>query len=79
LKSEVQNVGGTYQIKCVLEQTGENYHLPVAIGIQTEEGTKLEKVFMKEKQGTFSLQSKKKPKGILLDPKDWIIMTKTFD
>jgi predicted transcriptional regulator len=52
LKSEVQNVGGTYQIKCVLEQTGEIYHLPVEIGIQTEAGIKLEKVFMKEKQIT---------------------------
>jgi len=33
----------------------------------------LEKVFMKEKQETFSLQSKKKPNRILLDPNDWII------
>jgi len=73
LKSDVQNVGGTYHITCVLEQTGEIYHLPVEIGIQTEEGIKLEKVFMKEKQGTFSLQSKKKPIRILLDPNDWII------
>jgi len=73
LKSDIQNVGGTYHITCVLEQTGEIYHLPVEIGIQTEAGIKLEKVFMKEKQGTFSLQSKKKPSRILLDPNDWII------
>jgi aminopeptidase N len=73
LKSDVQDVGGTYQITCVLEQIGEIYHLPVEIGIQTEEGIKLEKVFMKEKQATFSLQSKKKPDRILLDPNDWII------
>jgi aminopeptidase N len=73
LKSDVQDVGGTYHITCVLEQIGEIYHLPVEIGIQTEEGIKLEKVFMKEKQGTFSLQSKQKPIRILLDPNDWII------
>jgi len=73
LGSDVQNVGGTYQIKCVLEQIGEIYHLPVEIGIQTEEGIKVEKVFLKEKQATFSFQSEKKPIRILLDPNDWII------
>lgn len=73
LKSEVQNVGGTYHISCVLEQTGEIYHLPVEIGIHTEKGIKLEKVFMNEKQERFSFQSKEKPIGIVLDPNDWIL------
>ena len=73
LKSDIQNVGGIYHIRCVLEQTGEIYHLPVEIGIHNEEGIKLERIFMKEKQPTFSLRSKKKPNRILLDPNDWII------
>jgi len=72
-------VGGTYQIKCVLEQTGEIYHLPVEIGIQTEEGIKSEKVFVKEKREGFSFRSKHKLNRILLDPRDWIIMKKKFD
>jgi aminopeptidase N len=70
LKSDVQNVGGTYKIICSLEQTGEIYHLPVEIGIQTEEGIKLEKVFMKEKKETFSLPSKQKSNRFY-----WILMT----
>jgi hypothetical protein len=73
LKSDVQNVGGTYEISCVLEQAGEIYHLPIEIGIQTEKGIKLEKVLMKQKKERFSLQSKQKPIRVVLDPNDWII------
>jgi aminopeptidase N len=76
LKSEIQKTVEVYNITCVLEQIGNIYQLPVEIGIETAMGMHLEKVYLKERQMTFSFQSKEEPQRILLDPNDWIIMKK---
>lgn len=76
LKSEIQETAEVYKITCVLEQSGNIYQLPVEIGIETAKGMHIEKIHLKERQMTFSFQSKEKPQRILLDPNDWIIMKK---
>lgn len=74
LKSEIEQKDGAYQITCALEQLGNVYRLPVEIGIETEEGTRIERVSLSERQTTVSFLSKERPKRILLDPNDSILM-----
>lgn len=74
LKSEIEQKDGAYQITCALEQLGNVYRLPVEIGVETETGVRIEKVFLSERRVTVSFLSKERPKRILLDPNDSTLM-----
>jgi aminopeptidase N len=76
LKSDVQENRTGFLITCTLEQQGNFYHLPVDIGIETEKGMRIEKAHLKGMQTTISFKSKDKPKRVLLDPYDYVIMRK---
>lgn len=76
LKSEIHQQEGAYHITCRLEQIGNIYRLPIEIGIETEQGRRIERVYLKEKRMEVSFQSKERPRKILLDPNEWILMKK---
>lgn len=76
LKSEIEQKEGAYQITCTLGQLGNVYRLPVEIGVETEEGIRTEKVLLSERQTTVVFSSKQRPRSILLDPNDWILMNR---
>lgn len=78
-KSEVHQQEGAYHITCRLEQIGNVYRLPIEIGVETDKGMRIERVYLNQKQMTVSFLSRERPKRVLLDPNGWILMKKVPD
>jgi hypothetical protein len=79
LRSEIEQRGREYQIRVVLRQTGNLYHLPIEIGIRTTKGLRIEKVNMSLQEMSFTFKSAEKPEDILLDPNGWVLMRKIYE
>lgn len=73
-KSGIKKEKGLYKITCRIDQGNNIYHIPVEIGIKTKKGMQTEKVFLTERQMSFSFSSGSAPQKILLDPNNWILM-----
>lgn len=63
-----------YTFTCVFEQTGNVYHLPLEIGIETKAGMRIERVKLSERRMAFTFPSREDPLGSVLDPKGWLLM-----
>ena len=63
-----------YTFTCVFEQTGNVYHLPLEIGIETKAGLRIERVNLSERRMAFTFPSREDPTGSVLDPKGWLLM-----
>jgi hypothetical protein len=74
MKSQIQKKGSGYVVICTLEQRGNLYHLPLAIGIESRHGLRIERVRLNEKLTTFAFDSNEEPTRIILDPQGWILM-----
>jgi aminopeptidase N len=77
MDSHILKRGSGYVITCTLEQRGNTYHLPLAIGIESSLGIRVEKVKLNEKRAVFTFESKEEPTRILLDPQGWVLMNVT--
>ncbi len=72
-KSDIQYNTDSYIIKCIFSQTGNIYDLPIEIEIDTEKGTELHKINIKEKETIITFKSNEKPIKITLDPNNWLL------
>lgn len=75
---KVERDGERYTVIVDLEQRDELYHFPLEIGIETSEGMRVEKVDLNDMKTTVVFQSDRRPEKIVLDPKGWILMKKTY-
>lgn len=73
VKHEIQNEDGKFTITGAVTQTGNFYHLPFEIGIVTETGLQIEKIFLSEVKTSFSFQCETVPLKVMYDPDNWII------
>ena len=66
------------EIEIAQTQPGEAYRMPVEIGItttgQAQPTTRIERVEMKEKRGTFTIAAEKAPAAVTFDPNTWLLM-----
>jgi aminopeptidase N len=68
------------EIELTQTQTGDAYRLPFEIGIMVDgaQGTRIEKIEMKEKQRRFEIAADKEPSSVALDPNTWVLMEARF-
>lgn len=62
-----------WMVSVTVEQRGELYHLPLEIGIQTEAGTRYERVRLDDRSAKFTFRSESEPKAVTLDPHRWVL------
>jgi hypothetical protein len=72
-RSEVRPDSGGYRVTVSLEQTGQLYHLPIEIGIETASGLRIERVQLNERTGEFQFRSVAEPSRITIDPHRWLL------
>jgi hypothetical protein len=53
--------------------TGDLYHLPLEIGIQTARGTRFERVRLDDRSAEYRLAVDAEPTGVTLDPRRWLL------
>jgi hypothetical protein len=61
-----------YRVVVHVRQTGDLYHLPLEIGMETPGGMKLERVRLERMAQTFELRATSRPRRVLLDPRHWL-------
>jgi len=68
------------EIELTQTQPGDPYRLPFEIGITVDgtQGTKIEKIEMKERQQRFEIAADKEPSSVVLDPNTWVLMDARF-
>jgi hypothetical protein len=77
VNSQIQRRDSRYVVTCTLEQRGNTYHLPLAIGIEFRLGLRIEKVMLNDRRMVFTFESKEEPTRIQLDPQGWVLMNVT--
>jgi hypothetical protein len=71
--AEIAPGGGEYQVAVTVRQTGQLYHLPLEIGIETASGMRLERVRLDDSTATFRFHAATAPTRVLLDPRGWLL------
>ncbi len=69
---------GKYRVEGVIIQSGQIYHLPVEIGIETRTGTVKERVTIASASTPFHFETSEKPEDVILDPDGWVLMKKVY-
>ena len=72
-RSEVSPERGGFRVSLTLRQTGPLYHLPLEIGIETDQGLRLERVQLDEPLREFQFFSPSEPRRVLVDPRRWLL------
>jgi hypothetical protein len=72
-RSEVSPERGGFRVSLTLRQTGALYHLPLEIGIETDQGLRLERVQLDEPLREFQFFSPSEPRRVLVDPRRWLL------
>jgi hypothetical protein len=72
-RGEVARDGSGFRVTVSVRQEGALYHLPLEIGIETEQGLRIERVRLDDRIGEFSFVSSAEPRRILLDPRRWLL------
>ena len=62
-----------FQVSLTVWQTGALYHLPLEIGIETDQGLRLERVRLDEPLVEFQFFSPAEPRRVLVDPRRWLL------
>jgi hypothetical protein len=63
-----------YRITCTLAQQGDEYELPLEIGIRTATATRIEKILLRNRRAEVTFDSAERPTEIILNPNDRILM-----
>jgi aminopeptidase N len=71
--STVTRTGAGWSVTVNVGQTGELYHLPLEIGIETERGTRYERVQLNDRSAEFRFTADAEPKSVTLDPRRWLL------
>ena len=53
--------------------------MPIEIGIDSPNQTKIVKIQLKDKQGVYKIKIDQKPLKIILDPNLWVLMNSNFE
>jgi hypothetical protein len=64
---------GGYRVAVSLRQTGALYHLPLEIGIDSPQGSRIERVELDEPTRDFRFWSASEPTRVLIDPRRWLL------
>ncbi len=72
-RSEVSPERSGFLVTLTLRQTGALYHLPIEFGIETDQGTRLERVELDEPSREFRFFSPAEPRRVLVDPRRWLL------
>ena len=72
-RSEVSHDPAAFRVSLIVRQTGALYRLPLEIGIETDQGLRLERVQLDEPLPEFRFFSTAEPRRVLVDPRRWLL------
>lgn len=64
---------GGHRVIVSIRQTGDLFHLPLEIGIESARGMRVERVHLQEVAEEFAFWSASEPKRVLIDPHRWLL------
>jgi hypothetical protein len=72
-RSEISREPAGFRVSLIVRQTGALYHLPLEVGIETDQGMRLERVRLDEPFRQFQFFSAAEPRRVLVDPRRWLL------
>ena len=76
-RSEVVREAGGFRVSLTVRQTGALYRLPLEVGIETDQGLRLERVQLDEPVREFGFFTSAEPRRVLVDPRRWLLAKMT--
>jgi len=70
--------GPPCKISSIIEQAEPLYDLPLELGIESENGLRIEKVSLRKQRESFEFDCNEKPLRVTLDPNGWLLIKKIY-
>ena len=74
LRWAAEPAGEGFRITGSVTQVGNLYHIPLEVGIETEAGTRVERISLTDRETPFAFTSMQEPRRLVPDPNRWLLL-----